>query len=108
MLNGMFTHQKQPPPGAVVASTSFVSATQRSALEHVRQSVKLAGAPPLELSPAEALKQLRVASWYGLEGTTLGSFQLERVSLPAPGGTAVPLAALWGDNGHVVVDDFLR
>ena len=105
-LNGMFTHC--PAPTSAGGRAEFTSLGQRLALKRVRDSVVACGAPPCDLSPAEALKQLRVASWYGVEGTSLDRFSLPRVSLPDEGCQPIALAELWGDGGHVVVDDFCR
>ena len=59
-----------------------------------------AGAPPIDLLPAEALRALRIAGPYGddfPQGPV--SFDPALVSLPPEGSSAVPLSTLWGDGG---------
>ena len=83
------------------------SLVQRQMLESIEAAVEAAGAPPPGLSPAEALRKLRVASWYDVSAAKLASYSPARVSWPAEGCQPVGLSELWGHGGSRAVEDFL-
>ena len=83
------------------------SAIQQKCLTHIRESVLHLGAPPCGLSPAEALRELRVLGAYDQEPCTRAAFDSSRVSIPDVGGTPVPLAELWGPGGAEAVERFI-
>ena len=107
-LNSLYLHQPQPPVGTAADSAVFVSLGQRHCLDWIRASVAALGAPPPEVTPAEALTKLRVASWYDVDSAALGSYSLASVSLPSGSLAPVPLEDLWGAGGSDMIRDFVH
>ncbi|CAK0903346.1 unnamed protein product [Prorocentrum cordatum] len=117
-LNSLFTHQPQPRDraspgkgperGAECGSYHLFSAGQAGVLDRVRRAVRDLGPPPVGASPAEALRKLRVASWYDVDSTTLGRYSLADVSLPSGDVRPVPVSELWVEGGCQMVEDFCR
>ncbi|CAK0878156.1 unnamed protein product [Prorocentrum cordatum] len=86
-----------------------LSLAQRQCLTHISSSVEELGAPPRDLSPAEALRQLRVAGGgYCVEESPLGSYGPALVSLPDGKVPPVPLSDVWGDGGISKVELFVQ
>ena len=71
------------------------SDAQVRCLRRIREACRDAGRPPADLSPAEALRELRIAGPYEYEAP-LGpvAFDPDRVALPAEGAAQVPLEVL--------------
>eukprot|EP00959_Pyramimonas_sp_CCMP1952_P296913 6211618-Pyramimonas_sp.AAC.1 len=107
-LNSLYLHQDQPPVGQGADRAVFVSLGQRHCLDRVRDSVVALGPPPPEVTPAEALRKLRVASWYDVDSAVLGSYNLASVSLPSGSPAPVPLEDLWGVGGSDMIRDFVQ
>ncbi|CAK0826987.1 unnamed protein product [Prorocentrum cordatum] len=106
-LNGMFSHAPQPALGQGAPACAFVSRAQREAIDFVEESVRALGAPPPGLTPAEALRKLRVASWYDVDSAKLGSYRPDAISLPSGAVRPIPLETLWGSGGSDTVKDFI-
>ncbi|CAK0818121.1 unnamed protein product [Prorocentrum cordatum] len=107
-LNSLYLHQDQPPVGEGADRAVFVSLGQRHCHDRVRDSVVALGPPPPEVTPAEALRKLRVASWYDVDSAVLGSYNLASVSLPSGSPAPVPLEDLWGVGGSDMIRDFVQ
>ncbi|CAK0813222.1 unnamed protein product, partial [Prorocentrum cordatum] len=106
-LNGMFSHAPQPALGQGAPACAFVSRAQREAIDFVEESARALGAPPPGLTPAEALRKLRVASWYDVDSAKLGSYRPDAISLPSGTVRPIPLETLWGSGGSDTVKDFI-
>ncbi|CAK0899033.1 unnamed protein product, partial [Prorocentrum cordatum] len=61
-----------------------------------------------KVTPAEALRKFRVASWYDVDSAVLGSYNLASVSLPSGSPALVPLEDLWGVGGSDMIGDFVQ
>eukprot|EP00973_Karenia_brevis_P067729 9422141-Karenia_brevis.AAC.1 len=107
-LNGMVTKQPQMGLGCGKGGKRSLSQAQCSVFSHVKQCVDALGRPPVDLSPAEALRQLRVGPRYPSFAGGPGSYLSAEVSLPSAGNGAVPLSELWGPGGVSEVDDFVK
>ncbi|CAK0902508.1 unnamed protein product [Prorocentrum cordatum] len=106
-LNGMFSHAPQPALGQGAPACAFVSRAQREAIDFVEESARALGAPPPGLTPAEALRKLRVASWYDVDSAKLGSYRPDAISLPSGTVRPIPLETLWGSGGSDTAKDFI-
>lgn len=84
-----------------------LSAVQCGCLEHLRASVAALGPAPDGLSPAEALRELRIAGQYDVDSSSLVAYDRSLVSLPPEGSAACALAQLWGEGGHEAVVGFV-
>ncbi|CAE7557304.1 unnamed protein product [Symbiodinium sp. CCMP2592] len=82
------------------------SRAQLAALEHMRNSVHLLGAPDQELSGREALRQLH---GYGEDQAPplVASYEPSLLSLPTGEVPPVPLHSLLGGDGMNIVEDFI-
>ena len=78
--------------------------------EHIVHSALSMGAPPPDLTPAEALGALRGASVYDTDDEVSHVLPLDprTVSLPSSGFSAVALDRLYGEGGADFVDGFCR
>ncbi|CAK0789751.1 unnamed protein product, partial [Prorocentrum cordatum] len=61
-----------------------------------------------EVTPAEALRKLRVASWYDVDSAVLGSYNLASVSPPSGSPAPVPLEDFRGAGGSDMIRDFVQ
>jgi hypothetical protein len=97
-------------PGVTPTSTK-VTLAQESAHHHVIDSVRLFGLPPADLSPSEALAELRGSLHYdGIAGNhNVVPVDLSLLSLPPVGNIPVPIAKL-GYDGTVLthVQEFCK
>lgn len=82
-------------------------ASQLHAIDHIINSVREVGKPPTDLTSSGALNMLRAAEGYTDEPAvgSLCTFNLEKVSIPDPGWSPIPLDKLWGPGGCEFVDD---
>ena len=85
------------------------SAVQLKTLEFVEKCMGELGAPG-DITGPGALSALRVSEGYEdlPSYSTLGSFDPALVSLPAGEVQPVDLAALWGEGGQTMVEEFIR
>ena len=83
---------------------------QVEALKHIRNSVQLMGSPPCDLTGPGAVSQLRAFDGYGEDQcpASIATYVPELLSLPDKGNKSMPLAQLLGDDGGVIVSDFIR
>ena len=81
-LNCMYTHTPPFLSKGARHNVECLSAGQRRVFDHLEDSISELGRPPPGLTPAEALRTLRVASWYDIGDAKLGSYDLAAVSLP--------------------------
>ena len=95
--------QKDGPASGVVLSKA-----QSLIVSHVRDSVRELGAPPGELTAAEALRKLRLCLPYNQSVGGPVSYDPSRVSLPEAGTRQPGLAELWGDGGDSLVEQFVN
>ena len=86
-----------------------LSAVQLKTLEFVEKCMGELGSPGDVTGPG-ALMALRVSEGYEdlPSSSTLGSFDPALVSLPAGEVQPVDLAALWGEGGQTMVEEFIR
>jgi hypothetical protein len=96
-LNDMYAEAADP---GVMCDPVRVSDTQVKCMDRILFSCRSAGRPPADLTPAEALRELRLAGPYQ-EDAPLGpvAFDPDLVSLPPAGSEPVPLEKLWGSEG---------
>ncbi|CAK0816959.1 unnamed protein product, partial [Prorocentrum cordatum] len=81
---------------------------QQLCLEHLAESCAAMGSIPPDLSTEVALQELQVGAGYSDgEPVTVAPFAHDLVSLPAVGGTPVPLSQLLGDDGPDIVRRFI-
>ncbi|CAK0839605.1 unnamed protein product, partial [Prorocentrum cordatum] len=81
---------------------------QQLCLEHLADSCAAMGSIPPDLSTEVALRELQVGAGYSDgEPVTVAPFAHDLVSLPAVGGTPVPLSQLLGDDGPDIVRRFI-
>eukprot|EP00434_Breviolum_minutum_P035087 symbB.v1.2.031057.t1/scaffold3565.1/size54034/3 len=85
------------------------SAVQLKTLEFVEKCMGELGSPG-DITGPGALSALRVSEGYEdlPSSSTLGSFDPALVSLPAGEVQSVDLAALWGEGGQTMVEEFIR
>jgi hypothetical protein len=100
--NSMYLEAVSP---SVMKGGVRTSDAQLQCLRRIQVACQVAGRPPNDLSPAEALRELRIAGPYEDE-CPLGpvAFNPDRVALRAEGTLPVPLDVLWGDGGTVFVE----
>ena len=82
---------------------------QWDCLQFIQSRVQRMGKPSSDLCGRGALSALQAARGYAddqLVGS-LASFNPEAISLPQPGWKPISLAALWGDDGHSMVNEFV-
>ena len=78
---------------------------QRAVRDRVLQGVRSMGLAPEDLSPAEALGELRGASIYEeAQPSKVKPLDLATLSLPDLGAAPVDLAVLYGNGGHEFVE----
>ena len=106
-LNWLESHAAQSPLGASDGA-AVLSTGQHKVMSHVKQAVAELGPPPADLTPAEALRKLRLSSWYEVDcdSTAKASFDMSRLSLPEGLAHPVPLSELWGAGGEDCVNRF--
>ena len=106
-LNSLYSHQ---PLGPAKTGTFGASMPQVEALKHIRNSVQLMGSPPCDLTGPGAVSQLRAFDGYGEDQcpASIATYVPELLSLPDKGNKSMPLAQLLGDDGGVIVSDFIR
>ncbi|CAK0867888.1 unnamed protein product [Prorocentrum cordatum] len=81
---------------------------QQLCLEHLAESCAAMGSIPPDLSTEVALQELQVGAGYSDgEPVTVAPFAHDLVSLPAVGGTPVPLSQLLGADGPDIVRRFI-
>ena len=104
-LNALYMGTHRPP---ALLEPGRVSASQQLIFEHIAQSIDSLGGPPVELTSAAALRELRGPGQY-LVGPVAAAapYQEELLSWPAEGSHPVALATLWGDGGLEKVGSFL-
>ncbi|CAE7463997.1 unnamed protein product [Symbiodinium sp. CCMP2592] len=102
-LNALYSGEKF---GKAKSPTQAPSRAQLAALEHIRNSVHLLGAPDQELSGREALRQLH---GYGEDQAPplVASYEPSLLSLPTGEVPPVPLHSLLGGDGMNIVEDFI-
>ena len=73
-------------------------------------SVQMLGPPPEGLTSSEALRQLRAFDGYGEDQTpsTVKPYDPKLLSVPEKGNVLVPLADLLGEDGQMIVGEFIR
>ena len=99
------------PVGKSKNLSGRVSQSQQMALDHILQSVQLMGAPPVELSCSEALRQLRAFDGYSDNDQVpcaVKSYSPSLLSLPEGGNRVLPVAGLMGEGGCEILDEFCR
>lgn len=82
---------------------------QYDSLEFIESCVRAMGKPPVDLDRRGAFNMLQAASGYSEDqpAGSLASFNAEIVSLPEEGWTPINLVDLWGDDGQIILDDFV-
>ena len=99
------------PVGKSKNLSGRVSQSQQMALDHILKSVQLMGAPPVELSCSEALRQLRAFDGYSDNDQVpcaAKSYSPSLLSLPEGGNRVLPVAGLIGEGGCEILDEFCR
>lgn len=108
-LNQLFDYRY---PGSVAQQRKgqmLPNLAQEKCLEFIEDCISEIG-PCGEISGSEALDALRISCGYETLPTSsaLGSFNPEKVSLPAGEVQPVELACAWGSNGQSVVEEFIH
>ena len=105
-LNALYSGDKF---GKANSQCQTPSRAQLAALEHIRNSVHLLGAPEQELSGREALWQLQAFDGYGEDQAPplVASYEPSLLSLPTGEVPPVPLHTLLGGDGMKIVEDFI-
>ena len=98
-LNQLYAEGSSPE---LFVESHGTTAAQARSQTLLRRACADAGRPPAILTPAEALRSLRLAGLYGGDAP-VGPvpFDSAAVSLPPPGNVPVTLASWWGEGGDL-------
>ena len=108
-LNQLFDHRYPGNNAQQRKGQMLPNLAQEKCLEFIEDCISEIG-PSGEISGSEALDALRISCGYEALPTSsaLGSFNPEKVSLPAGEVRPVELACAWGSNGQSVVEEFIH
>ena len=106
-LNAMYSHGPVVPAMPCAHGTS---ASQQEVVKHIRHSVHALGRCPDDLDGPGAVAQLRAFDGYGEDQcpASMATYVPELLSLPSKGNKSMPLAELLGDDGGLIVSEFIR
>ena len=89
-------------------SGQTVSAAQKACLEHIHRAVLRFGKPPVDLTSAGALRELRVNPGYSVTSSPvvpISEANINRVALPPVGWSPAGILQLGGSVGEAIVDE---
>ncbi|MBM4023751.1 MAG: hypothetical protein FJ284_16205, partial [Planctomycetes bacterium] len=103
-MNDLFAQAADPEAARM---SSRPTGAQQECQRFVFEACRAAGRPPFDLTPAEALRELRIAGPYA-EDAPLGpvTFDPAKISLPPEGNKPVSIDVLWGVGGPEFLERF--
>ena len=103
-LNDLYAQAADPELACV---SSRPTAAQQECQRFILEACRAVGRPPVDKTPAEALRELRIAGPYA-EDAPLGpvTFDPAKISLPPEGNKPVSIDVLWGDGGPEFLERF--